>query len=94
MITINASKRNFCGTKNSRKLRLKNYFPSIIYGKKKSSILIQLKQDDILNLFNKNTLTNANFLIIIEDIQINVKLKEIQKHPFKNKFIHIDFVRI
>ncbi|CAL4319334.1 50S ribosomal protein L25 [Buchnera aphidicola (Chaitophorus populicola)] len=94
MITIYASKRNFFGTKNSRRLRLKNYFPSIIYGKKKKPILIQLRQDDILNLFNKNNLINKNFLIIIKNLKINVKLQEIQKHPFKHKFVHIDFLRI
>lgn len=94
MITIHAIHRNYCGTKNSRKLRLQNYFPSIIYGKKKPSILIQLKQDDILNLFDKNILIKKKILIIIKNIKIYVKLKEIQKHPFKHKFVHIDFLRI
>ncbi|MCW5197636.1 50S ribosomal protein L25 [Buchnera aphidicola] len=94
MINIYARKRYFHGTQNSRKLRLKNYFPSIIYGKNKQSLLIQLKQDEILNLLNKNNLKNNNFFIVIKDKKINVKLKEIQRHPFKHKFIHIDFLRI
>lgn len=94
MIKIYAKKRYFLGTSESRKLRLKNFFPAVIYGKKKSSLFMILNQNDIINLFNKNTLENKNLLIILKNKNIHVKIKEVQMHPFKYKFSHIDFLRI
>ncbi|CAL4319119.1 50S ribosomal protein L25 [Buchnera aphidicola] len=94
MIKINAYLRESFGTNSSRKLRTKNFLPSIIYGKKKSVILIVLSQHDIVNLFNKHSLKEKSLLIILKNQKIKVIIKDIQKHPFKYKFLHIDFLRV
>ncbi|NIH41327.1 MAG: 50S ribosomal protein L25 [Buchnera aphidicola (Periphyllus aceris)] len=94
MITLYGIKRKKNGTNNSRKLRLKNNFPSIIYGKNKKSLLIQLKQNDVINLFNKNVLINKVINLIINKKKNKVFLKEVQRHPIKHKFLHIDFIWI
>ncbi|CAL4319077.1 50S ribosomal protein L25 [Buchnera aphidicola (Periphyllus testudinaceus)] len=93
MITIYGTERLKSGTSYSRQLRCENSLPSIVYGKKKKNLLIKLKQNDIINFFNKNKL-QSNILLVINKKKIKVILKEVQRHPYKHKFLHIDFLRI
>ncbi len=89
---IKANLRKKKGTKNSRKLRKKNKIPAIIYSKKKN-FLISIKYNKFFNLIKKNLkLENILFIIKIKKKKIICKIKEIQKHPFKNKILHIDFI--
>ncbi len=89
---IKANLRKEKGTKNSKKLRKKNQIPAIIYSKKKN-FLISIKYNKFFNLIKKNIkLENILFIIKIKKKKIICKIKEIQKHPFKNKILHIDFI--
>ncbi|WP_343187850.1 50S ribosomal protein L25 [Buchnera aphidicola (Periphyllus koelreuteriae)] len=94
MITLYGTERKKFGTSYSRKLRLKNNLPSIVYGKQSDILFIKLKQNDIINLFNKKNCINKNITLIINKKKIKVIFKEIQRHPYKYKFLHIDFLRI
>jgi large subunit ribosomal protein L25 len=91
---IYARIRKNIGTNSSRVLRLKNFVPCVVYGKKKSVILIKLKKNDIMNFFHKNTSKEKILFIVLKKKKIKVKVQEIQKHPFKNMFFHIDFLRL
>ncbi|CAL4319148.1 50S ribosomal protein L25 [Buchnera aphidicola] len=94
MVKIYADIRKNFGTNSSRRLRLKNFFPAIIYGKNKPAILIKLNQNDIMNLFEKNILKKKNLFVVLKKKKIKVVIQEIQRHPIKHKFLHIDFLRI
>ncbi len=85
------------GSKYSRKIRNKNLVPGIIYGKKKKNIMFYIKHNIIYNTIKKNQLKYKK----IQDITLKLKfkdkiiksnIKEIQKHPFKNKILHIDLM--
>ncbi|MFI4853278.1 MAG: 50S ribosomal protein L25 [Candidatus Makana argininalis] len=94
MLIINAEFRKHKGKGYSRKLRLNNIIPSVIYGLNKKSYIITINQ----NFLSKNKiikyLNNKNLIINIKGKKIKVKIQEIQKHSFKPKIIHIDFIRI
>ncbi len=96
LITIKYKKKS--GTKYSKKIRNKKFIPAIIYGKGKKNIMFYLKHDYIYNIIKKNQIKykikQINFQLKIKDKIINSKIKEIQKHPFKNKILHIDFLYI
>ncbi|QCI26662.1 50S ribosomal protein L25 [Buchnera aphidicola (Thelaxes californica)] len=93
MLVIFAEKRIKIGKSSSRFLRNQNKIPAIIYGKKIIPVYISINQ----NIFSKveNTLhfdkNNIN-LNIDNIINYVVKIKEVQRHPFKKKLLHIDFL--
>ncbi|MFI4819016.1 MAG: 50S ribosomal protein L25 [Enterobacterales bacterium] len=94
MLIINAEFRKSKGKSSSRRLRLKNKIPSIIYGLNKNNYIIKINKKYISKNIIKKYLNKNILLIKIKEKKIKVKIKEIQKHPFKPKIIHIDFIRI
>lgn len=91
---INAKFRTKINKSANRNMRKNNEIPAIIYGKKEKEIPIQLNHDHILNQESKKEFYKELTLIINKKEKIKVKIQEIQRHPFKLKLIHIDFLRI
>ncbi|QJC37187.1 50S ribosomal protein L25 [Enterobacteriaceae endosymbiont of Donacia thalassina] len=93
MNNIKFLKRIQTGKSFSRRLRINNQFPAIIYGKKKKTIPIIINNDDIISIdFKKNS--KKKFQLIDKKKKIyKVKIIDIQYHPYKdNKIYHIDFL--
>ncbi len=92
-IKLKAKYRKKTGSNYNKKLRNKNIIPAIIYGKNKNNILININHNDIYNKilkYQKNK--KIYFYIKINNKIIKSKIKYIQKHPYKNKILHIDFI--
>lgn len=96
MITINATVRDVKdqGKGASRRLRAKNKFPAVVYGGTEQAISIVLEQDVITNLESKPGFYGEPLTLMIDDKANNVKVQAVQRHPFKPKFTHIDFMRV
>ncbi|VFP79925.1 50S ribosomal protein L25 [Candidatus Erwinia haradaeae] len=94
MFTIHAQYRTKNGTGVSRRLRKADKLPAVIYGGKQNPFVIELDQNSIMNLQCKSDFYTTILNLIIEDIEIKVKVQAIQRHPFKPKLNHIDFIRI
>ncbi len=93
IINLKVNYRNNIGTNYSNKIRKKEKIPAIIYIKKKQNIPIKVKYKKIFNLLkNKKNIKNIKLIIKINKIKLKCKIKEIQKHPVKNKILHIDFI--
>ncbi|UDG79433.1 50S ribosomal protein L25 [Candidatus Ecksteinia adelgidicola] len=93
MLILHAKLRKNHGTSTSRRLRIKNKLPAIIYGLKKNSVSIEIEQDAIKNIELKSEFYNQIINLIIENQENKVKVKAIQRHPFKLRLTHIDFIR-
>ncbi|QJC33963.1 50S ribosomal protein L25 [Enterobacteriaceae endosymbiont of Donacia cinerea] len=98
MNIIKFLKRIQTGKKFSRRLRLNNQFPAIIYGKKKKEIPIIINDNDIVNINFKKILKKKLHIIKLIDEKektYKVNIIDIQYHPYKNmKIYHIDFLFI
>ncbi|WP_075431749.1 50S ribosomal protein L25 [Buchnera aphidicola] len=97
MITLNAILRYQNGTSYSRHIRkFHNQLPGIIYGNSliKSPILITMLHDKIFHLQKKNEFYSENILLVIDRQKYIVRVKEIQRHAFKLRILHIDFIYI
>ncbi|WWP01022.1 MAG: 50S ribosomal protein L25 [Candidatus Dasytiphilus stammeri] len=94
MITIHAVKYNNHGKSANRKLRADNKLPAIVYGGKKDSLSIILDHNIIMKLKNQKNFFNQSLILIIDGNETQVKVQEIQFHPFKPLIFHIDFLRI
>ncbi len=93
MLTINAKVRKDRGKRASRRLRIENFLPAIVYGGASTPILLELCQDSIKNLEVKPEFYRESMLLIIEGREeITVKVQAVQRHPFKKKLNHVDFI--
>ncbi|MBK5144886.1 50S ribosomal protein L25 [Budviciaceae bacterium BWR-B9] len=93
MFTINAEVRTEQGKSASRRLRHANKFPAIVYGGTEKPVAISLDQDVLMNMQTKPGFYEEVLTLVIDGKPAKVKIQAAQRHPFKPKFAHIDFVR-
>lgn len=93
MFTINAEVRKEQGKGASRRLRAANKFPAIIYGGKEEPIAIELDHDSVMNMQARPEFYSEVLTIVADGKESKVKVQAVQRHPFKPKLHHIDFVR-
>ncbi|CAL4319359.1 50S ribosomal protein L25 [Buchnera aphidicola (Thelaxes suberi)] len=93
MLTVIAENRIKVGKSSSRCLRNNNKFPAIIYGKNIQPIYISIDHNIFLKIYENNKFDfNKISIRLNEKLHYIAKIKDIQKHPFKKKFLHIDFI--
>ncbi|QCI20291.1 50S ribosomal protein L25 [Buchnera aphidicola (Brachycaudus cardui)] len=94
MLIVNAELREEKGKSISRRLRVKNKFPGILYGANQESTLLILDHNSIFNLQKKIEFYKEYLLLIIQDQKYTVKVQAVQRHSFKLKLLHIDFLHV
>lgn len=93
MFTIKAEARKEQGKGASRRLRHANKFPAIVYGGTEAPVSIELDHDSIMNMQAKEGFYSEVLTIVVDGKETKVKVQAVQRHPFKPKLHHIDFVR-
>ncbi|QCR35543.1 50S ribosomal protein L25 [Nissabacter sp. SGAir0207] len=93
MFTINVEVRKEQGKGASRRLRAANKFPAIIYGGTEAPIAIELDHDLVKNMEAKAEFYGETLTLVVDGKETKVKVQAVQRHPFKPKLAHIDFVR-
>ena len=93
MLTIYVEVRKAQGKGASRRLRVANKFPAIIYGGEAAPIAIELDHDKVWNLQDKPGFYGEVLTLVVDGKEEKVKVQAVQRHPFKPKLAHIDFVR-
>ncbi|HOK35405.1 MAG TPA: 50S ribosomal protein L25 [Candidatus Pacearchaeota archaeon] len=82
----------------SEKVRKENFLPGIVYGKDVGNMLIKLPYVDFEKIYKKaGESTVINLRCEIENGKIQefpVLIREIQKDPLSDKFIHVDFYQL
>lgn len=90
---LEAKIREGVGKNKVDKLRVEGLVPSVIYSKGKESQNIVLEAGEFSKIYAEAGTSNIIDLTIDGKEQPTL-IKEVQKHPFKNQFIHVDFVGI
>ena len=93
MFTIEAEVRNVQGKGASRRLRTANKFPAIVYGGTEAPVAIELDHDKVWNMQTKPGFYSDVLTLALDGKEVKVKIQAVQRHPFKPKLTHIDFVR-
>ncbi|AZI86888.1 50S ribosomal protein L25 [Kosakonia cowanii] len=93
MFTINAEVRKEQGKGASRRLRTANKFPAIVYGGTEAPVAIELDHDKVWNMQTKPGFYSDVLTLALDGKEVKVKIQAVQRHPFKPKLTHIDFVR-
>ena len=81
------------GSGASRRLRTSGQTPGIIYGGAEAPIAIELDHDAVMNMQAKAEFYSEVLTIVVDGKEVKVKAQAVQRHPFKPKLSHIDFVR-
>lgn len=91
---ISATSRNVEGKGASRRLRLAASIPAIVYGGKSAPQAIQLDHEKIW-LAQQNEWFYSSILNLDVDGKVEqVLLRDMQRHPFKQIIMHLDFQRV
>lgn len=93
MIIIHGKKRFKIGKSASRKIRkIDNKIPSVVYGFKKPTLYISLDHDIIFNLQNNKNFYHSTLTLKISGQEYLVSVHAVQRHCFKRRLLHIDFL--
>ena len=93
-IQLNAEPREDSGKGASRRLRHTGMVPAIIYGGDKAPISIMLKHNDFFHALEKEAIYTQLIDLNLGKKKEVVVLRDLQRHPFKQKIMHADFFRI
>lgn len=92
-IKLQAMNRSAQGKNQVDKLRVEGYVPGVVYEKDKETISIQVLQrafDKVYNEAGTSTLVDLEF----EDGVRTVLIQDIQKHPYRDDILHVDFKEV
>ena len=91
---INVEKRNDEGKGASRRLRRAGFVPAIVYGGELKPVSIQIQHKDVWHASQNEWFYSSILdLSLGGDVQ-KVLLRDMQRHPFKQLVLHLDFQRI
>lgn len=91
---INVERRKDEGKGASRRLRRTGQVPAIVYGGELKPVSIQLLHKDVLAASQNEWFYSSILdLSLGGDVQ-KVLLRDMQRHPFKQQVLHLDFQRV
>ncbi len=94
-INVIATSRSVFGKGASRRLRRDNLVPAILYGADQEPQAIQLKHNEVIkHLENEAFYSQLLQLSVDGGEPVRTLLKDVQRHPYKQQILHLDFVRV
>ena len=91
---LKVEKRNDLGTGASRRLRIAGKIPAIIYGGEKGAVSLVLDHDKLLHATQDKAFFSSEIILDIDGKEEKVIIKALQRHPYKVKLVHADFMRV
>lgn len=93
--TFNAELRSDMGKGASRRLRREaDLIPAIVYGGKEEPKSITLNHNQIINMLDEEAVYSSIIKLDIAGTVEEVVIKDIQRHAYKPKVLHMDLKRI
>ena len=93
-ISLNVEPRSDSGKGASRRLRNQGLVPAILYGGKFDPVKISIAHNEFIHELDKETIYTQVVDLKMDGKVQEVILRDLQRHPYKNKILHADFFRI
>jgi large subunit ribosomal protein L25 len=93
-IEVKATKREVQGTGASRRLRRAGRVPGIIYGGEVKPQNIELDHNHLWQHLRKEAFYSSVLDLDIDGAKQMCLLRDVQRHPFRQLVLHVDFQRI
>lgn len=91
---FDAELRTDLGKGASRRLRREGKVPAVLYGADKEAISLTLDHDKVNNAADHEGFYAHILTLTIDGKKTEAIVKDMQRHPFKPKLIHLDFQRV
>jgi len=92
--TLEATVRSDKGTGASRRLRHNNQVPAVLYGAEKEAQSLALFHNKVWQAQEHEGFYSHILTLVIDGAEQEVILKDVQRHPYKNQILHMDFQRV
>ena len=93
-VSLAASERQSEGKSANRNLRRSGYIPGVLYGGKEEPKKISIMEKDIVKAHEIAGFATQILQITMEGKDVDVVVKEIQRHPATSRILHADFMRV
>ena len=94
-LNVDATSRSAMGKGASRRLRRDNLVPAILYGASEQPQPILLKSNEVAkHLENEGFYSQLLMLSVDGGERVRTILRDVQRHPFKQQILHLDFQRV
>lgn len=95
LIAFPAAERTDAGKGASRRLRRDNKVPAILYGAGRPARSLALDHDPLLHASTQESFYSSILELRVDDgRKQKVIVRDLQRHPFKPRLMHIDFQRV
>jgi large subunit ribosomal protein L25 len=94
LFTLEAEVRTDLGKGASRRLRHANKVPAILYGEGKDPISLTLEHKNVFRAQQEEAFYTQVLTLNIDGKPVECLIKDMQRHPFKQVVMHLDFLRI
>ena len=92
--TLKATLRESIGSGQSRRLRNDGLLPAVVYGLGMEPVSIALSAREFTNALKTEAGSNVILNLEVGKKKYTTLAREIQRHPYKNEFLHIDLIQI
>ncbi len=93
-IVLNAELRSDSGKGASRRLRHQGLVPAIVYGGERDPAMISIAHNEFVHELENDAIYTQVIELRVGERKQDVILRDLQRHPYKNKIMHADFFRI
>ena len=93
-VNLSAAERSSEGKSSNRNLRRSGFIPGVVYGGKEEPKKISIMEKDIVKASEVAGFATQILRISIEGKEVDVVIKEIQRHPATARVLHADFMRV
>jgi large subunit ribosomal protein L25 len=94
LLEIKAQPRTDMGKGASRRLRREGLMPGILYGAHKDPEMVSVVHTDLLQHLEYEAFYSSILNLKVDDLSVQVILKDLQRHPAKPFLLHVDFQRV
>lgn len=91
---LTATSRDVEGKGASRRLRRSGHAPAIVYGAKQEPKNIQIEHNHLWLVSQNEWFYSSILQLDIDGKTEKVLLRDMQRHPFKQQIMHLDFLRV
>ncbi len=94
MYTLTSTLRNKTGKGVSRRERELDLLPAIVYGKNLAPVAVLVEHNKVVQYSADDSFFLEPITLVIDGKEEQVKMQEVQRHAYKPKLLHLDFIRV
>jgi len=96
LVNLNIHPRTACGKNENRRTRAAGRVPAVLYGKGRTTIMIELDNHDFELALKHLGGRSAIFQLHQEGMEEGhiALLREVQRHPVRDQILHVDLLEV